>query len=157
VPMLTFPLLNGTFMDTRSNLVALFPYQGGIFVRAGASCYGDCVDDFVMDYPGSFPICDAVYSQDLLDGCCHNLAVTPSAVKATDDERIPRCRRPALVFGGGGRANASTPRRARAPRGPHHRLSQHPRHLHAHKLLRVGRARRHRLLGQPGGLKMHDA
>ena len=53
VPQLTFPLLNGTRMDQEPDMVALFPVLGGIFVKAGEACYGDCVDPFVMDYPGS--------------------------------------------------------------------------------------------------------
>ena len=55
VPQITFPnLFGGSPMDRESGLVALYPLLGGIFIKAGASCYGDCMDDFVMDYPGQF-------------------------------------------------------------------------------------------------------
>lgn len=54
MPQVVFPLLDGTPMDNRPNLVALFPLLGGIFVQAGSDCYGNCEDSFVMDYPGQF-------------------------------------------------------------------------------------------------------
>ena len=50
----TFPLLDGTAMDSQPGLVAFFPLLGGIFIQAGSECYGSCEDSFVFDYPGQF-------------------------------------------------------------------------------------------------------
>jgi hypothetical protein len=54
VPRVSFPNLHGTSMDAAPGMVALFPFLGGIFIQAGASCYGECMSDAVMAYPGGF-------------------------------------------------------------------------------------------------------
>eukprot|EP00038_Savillea_parva_P018447 m.23738 g.23738 ORF g.23738 m.23738 type:complete len:638 (+) comp4099_c0_seq1:116-2029(+) len=52
VSRVSFPLMPSTPLDSAPDMYALLPFLGGIFVRAGASCYADCMDDDVNQYPG---------------------------------------------------------------------------------------------------------